>query len=75
MFPEQRDAALALAARLRSEGECVNLALKRQKPKQFFAHAGSGSCAKAVFLGPDDVAAGKARMKDLDTRTETEIAL
>jgi histidyl-tRNA synthetase len=75
MFPEQREAALALAAKLRAEGECVDLALRKQKPKQFFAHAGAGTCAKAVFLGPDDIAAGKARMKDLETRTETEIAL
>ncbi len=75
MFPEQRDAAMALACRLRREGERVDLALRRQKPKQFFAHAGAGACAKAVFLGPDDVAAGKARMKDLSTREETEIPL
>ena len=75
MFPEQQEAALALAARLRAQGECVDLALRKQKPKQFFAHAGAGQCAKAVFLGPDDIAAGKARMKDLATRTETEISL
>ena len=75
MFPEQRDAALALAAKLRAAGECVNLALKKQKPKQFFAHAGASSCAKAVFIGPDDVAAGQAKMKDLATREETVVAL
>ncbi|MBR0505863.1 MAG: histidine--tRNA ligase [Kiritimatiellae bacterium] len=75
MFPEQRDAALALAAKLRAAGECVNLALRKQKPKQFFAHAGASSCAKAVFIGPDDVAAGQAKMKDLATREETSVAL
>ena len=75
MFPEQRDAALALAAKLRAQGECVNLALHRLKPKQFFARAGASSCAKAVFLGPDDVAAGQARMKDLSTREETVVPL
>ena len=75
MFPEQRDAALALAAKLRASGECVNLALKKQKPKQFFAHAGASSCAKAVFIGPDDVAAGQAKMKDLATREETVVVL
>ena len=75
MFPEQRDAALALAAKLRASGECVNLALRKQKPKQFFAHAGASSCAKAVFIGPDDVAAGQAKMKDLATREETAVAL
>ena len=75
MFPEQREAALKLAARLRVGGERVDLALKKMKPKQFFARAGSGTCSKAVFLGPDDVASGKAKMKDLATREETEVAL
>ena len=75
MFPEQRDAALALAAKLRAAGECVNLALRKAKPKQFFSRAGASSCAKAVFLGPDDVAAGQAKMKDLVTRDETVVAL
>lgn len=75
MFPEQRDAALALAAKLRAQGECVNLALRKAKPKQFFSRAGASSCAKAVFLGPDDVAAGRAKMKDLATREETVLEL
>ena len=75
MFPEQRDAALALAAKLRAEGEIVNLALRKAKPKQFFSRAGASSCAKAVFLGPDDVAAGRAKLKDLATREETPLEL
>ena len=75
MFAEQRDAALALAAKLRAQGECVNLALRKAKPKQFFSRAGASTCAKAVFLGPDDVTAGRAKMKDLVTRGETEISL
>lgn len=75
MFPEQRDAALALAAKLRREGNAVNLALRKAKPKQFFARAGASSCASAVFLGPDDVAAGQAKLKNLETREESVIAL
>ncbi len=75
MFPEQRDAALRLAAKLRREGARVDLALRPQKPKKFFSHADARGAAKAVFLGPDDVAAGKARMKDMAARTETEICL
>jgi histidyl-tRNA synthetase len=75
MFPEQRDAALAFASKLRASGECVDLALKKQKPKQFFSRAGDSNCAKAVFIGPDDVESGKVRMKDLETREETEVAL
>ena len=75
MTDGERAAALELASRLRREGEDVNLMLRRSKPKQFFQRAGAGSCAKAVYIGPDDVAAGRARMKDLSTREETEIAL
>ena len=75
MFPEQRDAAVKLAAKLRRAGECVNLALRHQKPKKFFSHADSCGAAKAVFLGPDDVEKGVARLKDMATREETEIAL
>ena len=75
MFPEQRDAAVSLAARLRKSGECVDLALRSQKPKKFFSHAAESGAAKAVFLGPDDIEKGGARMKDLATREEKEISL
>ena len=75
MFPEQRDAAVKLAAKLRAEGRAVDLALKAQKPKKFFSHADAGGAAQAVFLGPDDVAKGAARLKDMETRNETEICL
>ena len=75
MFPEQQDAALKLAAKLRGEGESVNLSLRAQKPKKFFSHAAQSGAAKAVFLGPDDVEKGVARMKDMETRAETEVCL
>lgn len=75
MFPEQREAALALAARLRRGGETVDLALKAQKPKKFFAHAADKGAAKAVFIGPDDVEHGTVRVKDLSTREESEMSL
>ena len=75
MFPEQRDAAFKLAARLRKEGAAVDLSLRNQKPKKFFSHADSSGAAKAVFLGPDDVEKGVARMKDMESREETEICL
>ena len=75
MFPEQRDAAVKLAAKLRKEGESVNLSLKNQKPKRFFSHADQSGAAKAVFLGPDDVEKGIARIKNLETREESELRL
>ena len=75
MFPEQRDAAVRLAAALRASGERVNLSLRAQKPKKFFSHADQSCAAKAVFIGPDDVEKGVVRMKDLATRTEEEMRL
>ena len=75
MFPEQRDAATRLATRLRAEGTRVDLGLAPQKPKQFFARAGSGTSQFAIFLGPDDIAKGVARMKNLETREERELSL
>lgn len=75
MFPEQRDAAVKLAAKLRRAGECVNLSLRNQKPKKFFSHADSCGASKAVFLGPDDVEKGVAHQKDLTTREEKELCL
>ena len=75
MFPEQRDAAVGLAAKLRAAGERVNLSLRAQKPKKFFSHADQGCAAKAVFIGPDDVEKGVVRIKDLAARTEEELCL
>ena len=75
MEDAQRDAAVRLAARLRREGKSVDLALHAMKPKKFFAHAGSSMAAEAVFLGPDDVEKGTARLKNLETREESGISL
>ena len=75
MFPEQRDAALAFAASLRRRGASVNLSLSAQKPKKFFSRAGQGGAEFAVFIGPDDVAAGEVRVKNLGTGEETREAL
>lgn len=75
MFPEQREAATRLAIRLRAEGNRVDLSLAPQKPKAFFSRAGSGTAAHAVFIGPDDLSRGHAKLKNLETRDESEIAL
>ena len=75
MFPEQRDAAVRFAAKLRAAGERVNLSLREQKPKRFFSRAVEGGAAKAAFIGPDDVAKGTVRVKDLATREESEACL
>jgi len=75
MFPEQRDAAVRLAAQLRRDGQDVNLSLRNQKPKKFFSHADSVGAAFAVFIGPDDVERGEAKVKNLETREECALCL
>ncbi len=75
MAPEQQAAAVRLAARLRQAGECVDLALAPEKPRNFFARADRRRFAEAVYLGPDDVQAGCARRKQLETRTESACPL
>ena len=74
MQPEQRAAATRLAARLRAGGRNVDLRLRGQKARQFFAFA-AGRATHAVYVGPDDVAAGSVRIKDLATREETSLPL
>lgn len=74
MTDNEREAALKLARALRAGGERVDLALRPAKPKKFFARAGA-TAEKAVYIGPDDVTAGVARIKNLDTREESSIPL
>ena len=75
MFPTERDAAVRLAAKLRVEGKRVDLALRPAKPKKFFSHADQSGAAEAVFIGPDDVEKGVARLKNMSTREEMGIPL
>ena len=75
MFDEQRDAALAFATALRRRGLSVNLSLSAQKPKKFFSRASQGGAAFAAFIGPDDVAAGEVRVKNLETGEEAKEVL
>ena len=75
MEESQHSAAILLAQKLRSEGDSVDMALAPEKPKKFFTRTGRGSYRKAVYLGPDDIERGSARIKDLASRTETEITL
>jgi len=68
----QRPAAIRLAMRWRVEGRRVELALSPEKAKSFFGRVGRSPAGQAIYLGPDDLARGTFRMKDLATRTETE---
>ena len=75
MDEAQRASAMRLAANLRQAGRNVDLALNSEKPKHFFGRTGKRPFANAVYIGPDDVTRGKARLKNLATREETEVQL
>ncbi len=75
MEDAQQQVAIAVAQSLRRAGRQVDMSLRSQKPKQFFSRAGNAGYAEAVFIGPDDVAGGSIRCKDLATRTERVIQL
>jgi histidyl-tRNA synthetase len=75
MQEEQRDAAIAVACKLRAASTNVDLSLKPEKAKSFFGKADKSGYAKAVYIGPDDVEAGKVRVKTLATRTEEELSI
>ncbi|MFA5043954.1 MAG: histidine--tRNA ligase [Kiritimatiellia bacterium] len=71
----QQSVARQFARALRRGGMSVDMALHAEKPKQFFGRVGKGAFQKAVYVGPDDVARGAARIKNLDDRTEEEMPL
>ena len=75
MEDAQRNAAMSLAGRLRDGGANVDLALSTEKARQFFSRVGKQNYAKAVYLGPDDITRGSVRIKDLQSREESDMPL
>ncbi|MBI3986244.1 MAG: ATP phosphoribosyltransferase regulatory subunit, partial [Lentisphaerae bacterium] len=72
MEDAQRPAALRAARAFREAGSDVDLALRAEKPKHFFARVGRGHIGRAIYIGPDDVQRGIVRVKNLKDRTEVE---
>jgi len=75
MEDAQRSAAVRIARSWRSAGKKVDLGLRSEKPRHFFGRVGKGGITEAVFLGPDDLASGMVRVKNLRDRTEKQISL
>ncbi len=67
-----RSTAIRLAASLRRKGLNVNLGLAREKPKSFFSRAGKSGVGEAIYVGPDDLARGTVRIKNLADRSERD---
>ncbi len=75
MEEAQRDTAIRVAKAMRAGGANVDLALHPEKPKHFFGRTGKAGFGRGIYIGPDDLAKGSIRVKNLADRTEQEIAL
>jgi histidyl-tRNA synthetase len=75
MTEDQRSVAIAITHALRRQDKRVDLGLHAEKPKNFFARSGKGGVARAIYIGPDDVARGTVRIKNLADRSETETSI
>ncbi|MDE2039374.1 MAG: histidine--tRNA ligase [Elusimicrobia bacterium] len=76
VFSEQlRAASLKAAAALRHAGYAIDLYPGAGKLKKQFQYADAKKAAYAVVIGPDELAAGQATVKDLATGKERSVAL
>jgi histidyl-tRNA synthetase len=73
--PEQREAAIQLAAALRAQGACVELMLGQPRMKRALADADKAGARRAYWVGPEELAQGVARVRDLATGEQTETPL
>lgn len=76
MEDEQARDAVRLASEMRRNGFRTDLGLKPEKAKSFFSRITKNPLfTGAVFLGPDDISRGSAKLKNLKTRAEELIPL
>ncbi len=75
MDEAQRLAALRFAAGLRGDGIRTDMALRPEKAKAFFARADRADAREAAYIGPDDLAGGTVRIKNMRTREERRLPL
>jgi len=66
----QLETAIRAAEAFRRAGLCVDMSVHSEKPKTFFGRVGKGGVRQAVYIGPDDVAKGEIRLKNLADRSE-----
>lgn len=72
---ELRVAAMSIAHRLRETGHTVSYALKAQNVGKQFKAAARDGAKKVLVVGPDEVARGVVRLRDLTTGDESDLAL
>lgn len=70
MEDAQQETAIRVARAFRRSGQCVDMSVRSEKAKAFFGRAGKGNVRQAVYIGPDDVAKGVIRLKNMADRSE-----
>ncbi len=70
-----RDAAFALAMALRDAGIAAELDHRARSLKAQFKHADKLGARIVVVLGPDELTAGEATVRDMETKEERKVAL
>ncbi|HEV2149068.1 MAG TPA: histidine--tRNA ligase [Longimicrobiaceae bacterium] len=73
--PEQREAVLRLAHRLRDAGRSCEYSFKQQGVGKQFKNASALGARRTVVLGPDEVAEGLAAVKDMASGEETRLPI
>ena len=68
----ERPAAVRLASRLRREGRSVELVLAPARPRRALADADRAGASRIFLIGPDELARGVAKTRDLATGEERE---
>ena len=72
MSAAERPAARRLAKALRQEGHSVELVLADTRAKRVFSDADKAGAVRVFVIGPDELARGVVKIRDLRTREERD---
>ena len=72
---EQRELALSIAHANRDRGLSVLYGLRDQAVRKQFTSAGNAGATSVIVLGPDEVARGRAVVRDMASGEEREVSL
>jgi len=73
--PDEQPVLLAVAQRLRARGHRVEFALRDQSVGKQFKNAAAVGAHRTLVLGPDEVAAGEAMVREMSSGEESRISL
>ncbi|MCA9736459.1 MAG: histidine--tRNA ligase [Gemmatimonadetes bacterium] len=73
--PEQRALLLEIATAQRARGRSVSYALGADSVRRQFKAAGTAGAREVIVLGPEETARGQARVKDMASGGERDVAL